>query len=70
MYRDDGLSPRDMHALLDRFPAQPLDFFGALRAGTYDNQIRDWIEGDILRECAIRSSYTAAVEQVSAEHGR
>lgn len=31
MYRDDGLSERDMAALLAAFPNQTLDFFGALR---------------------------------------
>jgi hypothetical protein len=31
MYRDDGLSMADMGVLLDAFPEQPLDFFGALR---------------------------------------
>lgn len=31
MYRDDGLSERDMDALLTAFPNQTLDFFGALR---------------------------------------
>lgn len=33
MYRDDGLSEGDMQALLDAFPNQSLDFFGALRCG-------------------------------------
>ncbi len=40
-----------MVALLNRFPHQPLDFFGALRASTYDEQIRQWIESDVLGEC-------------------
>jgi hypothetical protein len=31
MYRDDGLSQDDMVALLEAFPQQSLDFFGALR---------------------------------------
>lgn len=38
----------DMVKLLDAFPRQPLDFFGALRASTYDNQIRSWIERDVV----------------------
>ncbi|KAL6759142.1 hypothetical protein V8C86DRAFT_2582687 [Haematococcus lacustris] len=48
MYEDDGLTIGDMEALLDRFPRQPLDFFGALRAGIYDAQIRHWIEHEVL----------------------
>ncbi|KAG2437907.1 hypothetical protein HXX76_005523 [Chlamydomonas incerta] len=47
MYKDDGVSRRDVEALLDRFKAQPLDFYGALRASTYDDQIRNWIKTDV-----------------------
>ena len=47
MYKDDGVSVRDIERLLKRFHRQPLDFFGALRASTYDNQIRDWIIHDV-----------------------
>ncbi|GIL60816.1 hypothetical protein Vafri_15343 [Volvox africanus] len=47
MYKEDGLSRTDITKLLDRFNRQPLDFFGALRASTYDEQIRQWIKRDI-----------------------
>ncbi len=40
----------DVYHLIKRFPKQPLDFFGALRSSHYDNQIREWIENDILGE--------------------
>ncbi|KAG2493553.1 hypothetical protein HYH03_008367 [Edaphochlamys debaryana] len=50
MYKEDGLSRRDIEALLDRFRRQPLDFFGALRAGVFDDQIRSWIKRDITGE--------------------
>ena len=49
MYKDDGLTEGDMAALLRAFPAQALDFFGALRASTYDNQIREWIKADVIK---------------------
>ena len=49
MYKDDGLTEGDMAALLRAFPAQTLDFFGALRASTYDNQIREWIKADVVK---------------------
>ncbi|KAL3157030.1 hypothetical protein ABBQ38_001279 [Trebouxia sp. C0009 RCD-2024] len=49
MYKDDGLSFEDMGVLLDMFPQQPLDFFGALRSAVYDDQIRDWIQEDVLK---------------------
>lgn len=49
MYKDDGLAMEDMEALLDAFPSQELSFFGAIRATTYDNQIRQWIQQDIVQ---------------------
>ncbi|KAL4448554.1 hypothetical protein ABPG75_005773 [Micractinium tetrahymenae] len=48
MYKDDGMSEGDMRTLLTTFPNQTLDFFGALRASTYDQQIRDWIKQDVI----------------------
>jgi hypothetical protein len=48
MYKDDGLTKEDMVTLLKTFPNQSLDFYGALRAATYDNQIRDWIQNDVI----------------------
>jgi len=47
--QEDGLSIEDMEVLIDTFPGQPLDFFGALRAATYDNQIRRWIKEDVVK---------------------
>ncbi|KAL0037164.1 hypothetical protein WJX79_003556 [Trebouxia sp. C0005] len=49
MYKDDGLTFDDMGILLDLFPNQPLDFFGALRSAVYDDQIRDWIQNDVVK---------------------
>ncbi|KAF8055666.1 rca [Scenedesmus sp. PABB004] len=43
MYKEDGLSRGDVCALVDTFSNQALDFFGALRAATYDGQIREWM---------------------------
>lgn len=48
MYKEDGLERSDMQALIKVFPNQSLDFFGALRAATYDNQIREWIKRDVI----------------------
>lgn len=39
MYRGDGLSEAAIRTLLHQFPRQSLDFFGAIRASTYDDQI-------------------------------
>lgn len=43
LYRDDGLSAEDAARLVDTFSRQSLDFFGAIRAATYDGQIRGWL---------------------------
>lgn len=43
MYKEDGLSKQDIETLVATFGNQALDFFGALRAATYDGQIRDWM---------------------------
>eukprot|EP00898_Chlorokybus_atmophyticus_P006750 jgi/Chlat1/7076/Chrsp57S06774 len=44
MYRDDGFTERDIAVLVDAYPDQPLDFYGAMRSRTYDDQIRTWIK--------------------------
>jgi hypothetical protein len=49
MYKEDGLTRRDCVAMLDRYgDQQSLDFFGAIRASAYDQQIRDWIQNDVI----------------------
>lgn len=49
MYKDDDIGEDDLEALLDEFPEQPLDFFGAIRASTYDDQILQWIKEDVVK---------------------
>jgi hypothetical protein len=44
MYKDDGLSRAEVETLVGTFGNQALDFFGALRAATYDAQIKEWME--------------------------
>ena len=39
MYKEDGLEVEHIQKLVQRFGNQSLDFFGAIRACTYDNQI-------------------------------
>ncbi len=48
MYKDDGFGRQDMQVLLKAFPNQSLDFYGAIRSSTYDNQIREWIKNDVI----------------------
>lgn len=49
MYKDDGMSTAKLETLVDTFPRQPLDFYGAIRGATYDNQIRRWIKEDVVK---------------------
>ncbi|KAG0617840.1 hypothetical protein M758_4G019200 [Ceratodon purpureus] len=43
MYKKDGLSEEDIGSIIDTFPNQALDFYGALRSRTYDKHILEWI---------------------------
>uniref|UniRef100_A0A0E0KW74 Ribulose bisphosphate carboxylase/oxygenase activase, chloroplastic n=1 Tax=Oryza punctata TaxID=4537 RepID=A0A0E0KW74_ORYPU len=44
MYTKDGLSFEDVSKIVDIFPNQALDFYGALRSRTYDRAILKWVE--------------------------
>lgn len=46
IFRADGVPDEDIVKLVDTFPGQSIDFFGALRARVYDDEVRKWI-GDI-----------------------
>lgn len=43
IFEPDRLNPQDIVVLVDTFPRQAIDFFGALRAQIYNEQIRDFI---------------------------
>ncbi|MEM6255411.1 MAG: ribulose bisphosphate carboxylase small subunit [Cyanobacteria bacterium P01_D01_bin.156] len=43
IFSPDGLSSQDIETLVDTFPTQAIDFYGALRAQIYDEQIIDFI---------------------------
>ena len=43
IFEPDGLSPQDVAMMVDTFPTQAIDFFGAVRAQIYNEQIRDFI---------------------------
>ncbi|KAG6725263.1 hypothetical protein I3843_02G017800 [Carya illinoinensis] len=44
MYKKDGISRDDVIRIVDKFPNQALDFYGALRSRTYDQSISKWID--------------------------
>jgi ribulose bisphosphate carboxylase small subunit len=43
IFSEDRLSPQEVEKLVDTFPNQSIDFFSALRARIYDEQIRNFI---------------------------
>ena len=44
IFRADQLAKQDIEALVDTFPTQSIDFFGAVRSRLYDEQIRQLIQ--------------------------
>eukprot|EP00775_Hariotina_reticulata_P003393 gene3393-3667_t len=45
IFQEDRISRGDVEVLVDTFPGQSIDFFGALRARVYDDKVRDFIQG-------------------------
>jgi len=45
IFKDDGISGADVENIVDTFPGQSIDFFGALRARVYDDAVREFISG-------------------------
>jgi ATPase family associated with various cellular activities (AAA) len=43
IFAPDGLQPDEIVRLVDRFPSQAVDFYGAVRARLYDEQVRKYI---------------------------
>ncbi|KAL5569033.1 hypothetical protein UlMin_025608 [Ulmus minor] len=43
IFRSDQIADDDIVKLVDNFPGQSIDFFGALRARVYDDEVRKWI---------------------------
>ena len=50
MFREDDVPRSTIEALVDTFPNQPLDFFGAIRGRMYDAAIYEWAEAFKSRE--------------------
>lgn len=44
MFKDDGVEIKDVERVLDAFPNQSLDFYGAIRSATYDKKVKAWVE--------------------------
>ncbi|KAL0451121.1 UNVERIFIED_CONTAM: Ribulose bisphosphate carboxylase/oxygenase activase 1, chloroplastic [Sesamum latifolium] len=43
IFRTDNVPKEEIVKLVDTFPGQSIDFFGALRARVYDDEVRKWI---------------------------
>uniref|UniRef100_A0A2N9EZJ9 Ribulose bisphosphate carboxylase/oxygenase activase, chloroplastic n=1 Tax=Fagus sylvatica TaxID=28930 RepID=A0A2N9EZJ9_FAGSY len=43
IFQTDGVTKVGIVKLVDTFPGQSIDFFGALRARVYDDEVRKWI---------------------------
>jgi hypothetical protein len=43
IFQFDDVDPKAIETLVDAFPGQSIDFFGALRARVYDDKVRDFI---------------------------
>jgi hypothetical protein len=42
IFQDDGVTRGEVEQLVDRFPGQSIDFFGALRSRVYDDCVREF----------------------------
>ncbi|PQQ11639.1 ribulose bisphosphate carboxylase/oxygenase activase chloroplastic [Prunus yedoensis var. nudiflora] len=45
IFKPDNVSADDVVKIVDTFPGQSIDFFGALRARVYDDEVRKWVSG-------------------------
>ncbi|XP_059626567.1 ribulose bisphosphate carboxylase/oxygenase activase, chloroplastic-like [Cornus florida] len=45
IFKTDNVPQEDVIRIVDTFPGQSIDFFGALRARVYDDEVRNWISG-------------------------
>ncbi|XP_077232786.1 ribulose bisphosphate carboxylase/oxygenase activase, chloroplastic-like isoform X2 [Tasmannia lanceolata] len=45
IFKADGVPEEAVVKIVDAFPGQSIDFFGALRARVYDDEVRKWISG-------------------------
>ena len=44
IFQEDAVTRLEIEELVDQFPGQSIDFFGALRARVYDDKVREFVE--------------------------
>jgi ribulose bisphosphate carboxylase small subunit len=54
IFESDNLGPGAIEQLVDTFPQQAIDFYGALRARIYDEQVRDFIHSVGIGQVSMR----------------
>ncbi|MEB3233048.1 MAG: ribulose bisphosphate carboxylase small subunit, partial [Leptolyngbyaceae bacterium] len=54
IFAPDGLSSQEIHDLVDSFPNQSIDFFSALRAQVYDEQVEQFIHDIGIESVSLR----------------
>ena len=54
IFEEDGLSQTEVEQLIDTFPSQSVDFFGALRSRVYDEQVREFIHQVGLKKVSVQ----------------
>jgi len=54
IFEEDGLSRTEVEQLIDTFPSQSVDFFGALRSRVYDEQVREFIHQVGLNKVSVQ----------------
>ncbi|CAL5426751.1 unnamed protein product [Camellia sinensis] len=45
IFKSDNVPDEDVVKIVDTFPGQSIDFFGAIRARVYDDEVRKWVSG-------------------------
>ncbi|KAM3325513.1 ribulose bisphosphate carboxylase/oxygenase activase 1, chloroplastic isoform X1 [Capsicum chacoense] len=50
IFRTDNVPQEHIVKIVDSFPGQSIDFFGALRARVYDDEVRKWVLGTGLEQ--------------------
>jgi len=52
IFKDDGITQQDIERIVDTFPGQSIDFFGAIRSRVYDDAVRAFIASEGLEGLA------------------
>jgi len=54
IFAEDSLSQTEVEQLVEKFPSQSIDFFGALRSRVYDEQVRNFIHQVGLNKVSVQ----------------